>query len=58
MIFQIFTAVKFQFGVLWVLTPCNFVVGTSGWRRKQRGPPKCWYPAAIQHGVTTQKTST
>jgi len=28
------------------------------WRWRQQGPLKRWYPTAILHGVTTQKTST
>jgi hypothetical protein len=30
----------------------------TGWRWRQHGPLKRWYPTTTQHGVTTQKTST
>jgi len=30
----------------------------SPWRWRQPGYPKCWYPIATLHGVTTQKNST
>jgi len=29
----------------WVMTP--------GWRWRQHGPPKCWYPTTSLHGITT-----
>jgi len=31
---------------------------SSGWRWRQHGPLKRWYPTTTLHGVTTQKTST
>jgi hypothetical protein len=30
---------------------------SSGWRWRQQGPPKCWYPTATQHWITIQKTT-
>jgi hypothetical protein len=45
--FEIFTAVKNQVEIFWVVTLCSVVVG----------PLKCWCPTTTLHGVTTQKTS-
>jgi len=36
----------------------SVVVGYQPWRWRQHGPLKRWYPATIQLGVTTQRTST
>jgi len=41
--FEAFTAVKFQFDVLWVVTPCSVVLGNT---------------TTTLHGVTTQRIST
>jgi hypothetical protein len=35
--------------------PCSVAVG---WRWRQQGPPKCWYPAVTLLGVTAENTST
>jgi hypothetical protein len=63
--FEIFTAVKIQIEVFWVVMTCSFVVGHQRFRGqcftvrwKQQDPPKRRCPTIILHGVTTQKTST
>jgi len=48
--FDVFTAVKFQVEIFWVVT--------SPWRWRHYDPPKRWYPTITLNGVTTQKTST
>jgi len=47
--FEFFTAVKIQFEVLWVVTPCSVVVGY-----RRFGRPCCLHVQCI----TAQKTST
>jgi hypothetical protein len=42
----------FKVEIFWVVTP------SSGWRWRQRGPLKRWYPTTTLDGVTTQKSST
>jgi len=34
---------------VWFVRPCDVV----GWRWRQQGPPKRWYPTATLHSVTT-----
>jgi len=46
---EVFTVVKVQVEVFWLVTPRR-------WR--QQGPPKRWYPTTTLHGITTQKTMT
>jgi len=46
--------------IFWVVTSCSDVVGyqctdgpwlsSSGWRWRQQGPPKHWYPTTSLHG--------
>jgi hypothetical protein len=45
-----------------MMTPCSFVAGhqrfigsSLGWRWRQRGPLKRWYPTTTLHSATTQK---
>jgi hypothetical protein len=62
--FKVFTAVKIQVEVFWVVTPCSVVVGRQRFETPCRlhlqgeDPPKRWYPIAALHCVTTQMTST
>jgi len=62
--------VKIQVEVFWLVTPCNFAVGwipvfqrtllplPSEWRWRQQCHPKCWYPTATLHSITSQKILT
>jgi len=34
------------------MMPCNDVVVVPQ-QQKHNGPPKCWYPTTLLHGVTT-----
>jgi hypothetical protein len=48
--------------VFCVVTPCSVMVGYQRfrgqpWRWRQHGSPKRWYPTILQHGITTQETS-
>jgi len=51
--FELFTAMKIQVEVFWVVTPCDIVVGY-----RQHGRLKRWYPTTTLHGVIIQKIST
>jgi len=54
--FEAFMVGMFQV-VFWVVTPCS-VVGYQyfrGWRWRQHGPLKHWYPTTPQHGITIQR---
>jgi hypothetical protein len=56
---EVFTAVKIQVEVFWVVTPWSVVAGYQRFRRwRQRGLPKRWYPTTTLHGITTQTTTT
>jgi len=60
--FWVFTAVKIQVEVFWVVTSCNGVVGYQRfvcpcWRWRQHGPLKLSHPTSALDGVTNQKTS-
>jgi hypothetical protein len=49
--FEVFTVVKIQVKVFWVVKTCSVVVG-------YQGPPKQWYLIAMLQGITTQKNAT
>jgi len=53
--FEVFTVVKIQVEVFWIVTPCSALVDTL--ERRQCGSVERWYPTTILHCVTTQKTS-
>jgi len=55
---EVFTAVKIQVKVVWVVTPRSGPCCLSSpWRWRQQVPLKCWYPTATLHGVTVHNTS-
>jgi hypothetical protein len=49
--FKVFTAVKIQVKVFWVVMPHSVAVGYHHFGGS------CWYPPTTLHSVTTQKTS-
>jgi len=56
-------AVEIRVQVLWVMTPCNVMVGYQQFGglsclHLQHYVPKRWYTTTILHGVITKNTST
>jgi len=51
-IFEVFRTMKIEGKVIWVVMPCNAVMGYPHF-----GGP-CWYPTTELQGITTLKTST
>jgi len=56
--FEVFTALKIQAEVFWLVPPCSVAVGYESYRIwKQQDPPKHWIPIATAHSFTAQKSS-
>jgi hypothetical protein len=56
--FEVFTAVKIQVKIFWVVTLCSVVFQRTLLLQWQQNPLKQWYLTPTLHGNTTPNTST